>query len=336
MKRRDFIAVSGGLAARPQAARAQNGPARAQTGPAPRKLGVLMSVGANDPAAQPRIAAFLKEMLALGWREGDTIRTTYRWAGGQSDLVTQGARELVALAPDVILANGTFAVMELKRLTRTIPVVCALVTDPVGLGFVDSLAHPGGNITGFSFIDLDLIRKWAALLKEAAPGVSRAMLPYNPGINPQYTNFLRDLAAAPQSVPIPIIPQTIDSVPALRAAITAAADPPGGSLIIGPESFLFDHMDAVIAAAAASRMPGIAVYRKFADDGGLMSYGPDIPDIFRHAAGYVDRILRGAKPADLPVQQPTLFEFVINQKTATALGLAMPASLLARADEVIE
>ena len=328
MKRRDLITLAGAAAALPVSARAQQSPA-------PRRLGVLMSIAETDIGGAQRIEAFQQAMQGLGWREGDTIHATVRWAGGQPDLIDQYARELVAQAPDVLVVSGTLAVQVVKQLTRTIPVVCALVTDPVGLGLVESLAHPGGNITGFSFIDLDLIRKWASLLKEAAPQVSRAVLPYNPRINPQYTNFLRALAAAPQSVQVEVIPTTIDSVEALRAAVTEAAQPPGGSLIIGPEAYIFDHLAEVAAIAEANRLPGISVYRKFPEVGGLMSYGPDIPDIFRRAAAYVDRILRGAKPSDLPVQQPNLFELVVNQTTALDFGIPVTSTLLARADALV-
>ncbi len=330
MRRRDLIALLGGaVVAWPFAARSQQPQAL-------RKLGVLMSVAENDPASKPRIAAFQQGLRALGWQDGRNIRIAYRWAAGQADLVRRYAQELIALAPDVILANGTPVVAELKSLTRSIPIVCALVIDPVGLGFVDSLRHPGGNITGFTFIDPELIGKWTALIKDAAPGVKRAALLYNPKLIPQYTNFLRELAATPQSVAMELVPATVNRVDDLQTTIEALARTPGTSLIIGPEPFMLDHMHMVAELAAENRLPGISVYRQFVVEGGLMSYSPDVLDIFRRSAGYVDRILKGAKPAELPVQQPTKFELVINLKAAKALGLTMPTILLAQADEVIE
>jgi putative tryptophan/tyrosine transport system substrate-binding protein len=328
MRRREFISLVGGTAAAwPLAARAQQGM---------RKLGVLMIVGENDPDSRRRIAAFQEGLRGLGWHDGRNIHIEYRWAAGRAELVRQYARELVALAPDVILANGTAVVAELKALTRSIPIVFALAIDPVGFEFVDSLSRPGGNITGFSFINPELIGKWTALIKDAAPGVNRAALLYNPKITPFYPNFLRELAAIPQSVALEIVPATVETVDDLQRAIEALGRTPGTSLIVGPDAFLIVHMDKVARLAAANRLPGISVYRQFVMEGGLMSYGPDTADIFRRSAGYLDRILKGAKPAELPVQQPSKFECVVGKKAADALGLELSPSLLAIADEVIE
>jgi len=328
MRRRDFIGLAGGMAASwPPAARAQQ---------AIRKLGVLMIGAENDPDSKLRIAAFHEGLRDLGWQDGRNIRIEQRWAAGRPDLIRQYAQELVALAPDMILANGTPVVAELKRLTRSIPIVFANVFDPVGMGLVDSLSHPGGNITGFSFVNPELIGKCTSLLKDAAPGVNRAALLHSPRINPFYPNLLRDLAAAPQSVALEVVPAAADTVDELQTTIEALARAPGTGLIIGPDGFMIVHIRTVAQLAAASRLPGISVYRQFVVEGGLMSYGPDTADIFRRSAGYVDRILKGANPAELPVQQPTKFEFVVNQKAAAALGLVLSPTLLSLADEVIE
>ncbi len=328
MRRRDFISLVGGAAAAwPLAARAQQ---------PMRKLGVLMIVAENEPDSRRRIAAFQQGLRDLGWQDGRNIRIEYRWAAGRPELIRQYAQEMVALAPDVILANGTTVVGELKQLTRSIPIVFALAIDPVGFGFVDSLSRPGGNITGFSFADPELIGKWTALIKEAAPGVNRAALLYNPKITPFYPRFLRELAAAPQPVALEIVPATIDTVDDLQTTIEALARTPGTSLIIGPDAFMIVHMRKLAQLAAANRLPGISVYRQFVMEGGLMSYGPDTADIFRRSAGYIDRILKGAKPAELPVQQPSKFECVVGRKAADALGLELSPSVLAIADEVIE
>jgi len=301
-----------------------------------RKLGVLMIVAEDEPDSKRRIAAFRQGLQDLGWQDGRNIRIEYRWGAGQPDLIRQYAQELVALAPDIIVANGTPVVAELKQLTRSIPIVFANVFDPVGMGLVESLSRPGGNITGFSFVNPELIGKCTSLLKDAAPGVKRAALLHSPKINPFYPNLLRDLAAAPQSVALEVVPAAADTVEELQTMIVALARTPGTSLIIGPDGFMIVHIAKIAQLAAANRLPAISVYRQFTVEGGLMSYGPDTPDIFRRSAEYVDRILKGASPADLPVQQPTKFEFVVNQKAAAALGLTLSPTLLSLADEVIE
>ena len=328
MRRREFVQLAAGAAMTwPLGARAQQ---------RMRKLGVLMIGTENDPDSRLRIAAFHEGLRQLGWQDGRNLRIEYRWAAGRPDLIRQYAGELVALAPDIILGNGTPVVAELKQRTRSIPIVFANVFDPVGMGLVESLSQPGGNITGFSFVTPELIGKCTSLLKDAAPGVTRAALLHSPKINPFYPNLLRDLAAAPRSVALEVVPAAADTVDDLRTTIEALARAPGTGLIIGPDGFMIVHINTIAQLAAANRLPGISVYRQFVVEGGLMSYGPDTPDIFRRSADYVDRILKGAAPAELPVQQPTKFEFVVNQKAAGALGLTLSSTLLSLADEVIE
>jgi putative ABC transport system substrate-binding protein len=242
----------------------------------------------------------------------------------------------VALNPDVILANGTPVVAALQKLTGSIPIVCAMVNDPVGLGFVKSLARPGGNITGFTFIDPELISKWLSLLKDSTPSLNRAALLFNPLTAPFYRNFLSEIEASQQTRPIDLAAMPVRTPEEMDATIKTLGQNPGSSLIIGPDPFLIVHIQKIAQLAANNRLPAISVYRPFAVAGGLLSYGPDTADIFRQSASYVDRILRGASPADLPVQQPIKFEFVINLKAAKGLGLTVPPTLLALADEVIE
>ncbi len=329
MRRREVIALLGGAAASwPLAARAPR--------PGARRLAVLMIGAEGDDDSMPRLAALRRGLADAGWVEGENIRLELRWANGQPDLIGRYTREIVAMAPDAILANGTGVVAALKRLTSTIPIVCALVIDPVNLGLIDSLSRPGGNITGFTFIDVDLFGKWSALLKEAAPAATRAALLYNPKLNPWYANFQRELAAKPRATAIELVPAPVEKVDDFRPTIQALAGTPGTGIIIGPESFVVVHLREVTELIVANKLPGISVYRAFADDGGLMTYGPDVPDIFRRAAGYVDRVLRGANPAELPMQQPTKFQFVVNQGAARSLALTLPSTLLAGANDIID
>ena len=262
------------------------------------------------------------------------VTIEYRWGAGEIGRIQQYAEELVALKPDVILANSTPVIGALQKLTKTIPIVCALVNDPVGLGFVASLARPGGNITGFTFIDPDLIGKWMELLKQVAPSINRAALVFNPKTAPFYYNFMRALAATRSSIELGTM--AAGTMEELRTAVNDQNRNPGGSIIIGPDPFNIVHIQEIAALSQQQRLPAISVYRQFVTDGGLMSYGPDTMDIFRRSASYIDRILKGASPADLPVQQPTKFELFVNLKSAQALGLTVPPTLLALADEVIE
>jgi putative ABC transport system substrate-binding protein len=330
VQRRQFIALLAGTAAAyPFAARAQ------RSGPMP-KIGVLMAGVESSPENAPRIAAFRKGLAELGWKDGENIRIEYRWSAGKSDLIHQYAKELVALGPDVILANSTSVIDAFKSETSTIPVVFALAMDPVGLGHVESLSRPGGNFTGFTFIDPELVGKWMALLKDAAPGLTRAAVLFNPKTIPTYDKWVREIESArqPGSIELTAMPVGTDS--AMEAAITAFARQPGSGLIFGPDPFNQVRIRQIAQLAVQNRLPAISVYRPFPAAGGLMAYGPDTADVFHRSANYVDRILKGAKPADLPVQQPTKFELTINVKTAKALGLEIPTKLLFTADEVIE
>jgi putative ABC transport system substrate-binding protein len=329
MRRREFITLLAGAVGWPVVAHAQQ-----KSGM--RTVGVILSVAESDPEGQARIAAFRQAFADLGWKEGQNVHIEYRWTAGKMELVDQYAKEIVALAPNVIVANSTPVVAALQQATRTIPIVCALVSDPVGLGFVQSLAHPGGNITGFTYIDPDLVGKWLGLLKDADPALARAALLFNPVSAPFYENFLKDISASHQTTPIKLIAMPVGNPEEMETALSALARQPGSGLMIGPDSFNIVHIEKIAQLAAGNRLPAISVYRPFAEVGGLMSYGPDTADIFRQSASYVDRILKGARAADLPVQQPIKFEFVINQKAANGLALKLPPNLLSLADAVIE
>jgi putative ABC transport system substrate-binding protein len=330
MKRREFITLIGAMAASLPFA------ARAQAAGALRKVGVILSGVESDPDSQLRITAFRRSFADLGWKEGENVHIEYRWSAGKSELIRQYAEELVAMAPDVILANSTPVIALLKSMTNSIPVVFALATDPVGLGHVESLSRPGGNFTGFTFIDPALIGKWIGLLKEVMPGVTRAGLLFNPGTTPFYPGWIREVETAHQSGTTELIAVPVTSNDEMEKAIAALAQQPGSSLMIGPDPFNVVRIKQIAQLAAQNRLPAISVYRPFAVEGGLMAYGPDTADIFRRSAGYVDRILKGANPAELPVQQPDKFEFIINLKAAKALGLTVPGTVIALADEVIE
>lgn len=323
------MALLGGAAtAWPLAARAQRGGMRT--------IGVLLSGVESDLDSKARMAAFQKGLTELGWKDGENVHIEYRWGSGKGELISQYASELVALKPDVILANSTTVVATLKNLTTSIPVVIALVIDPVGMGYVESLPHPGGNFTGFTFIDPDLIGKWTDLLKDLTPGVARAALLFNPATSPFYTGFVQEIEAARKPGEIEVVTIAVGTTAEMEAGIAALAKQPASSLLIGPDPFTVVNLRLIAQLALQHRLPTISVYKPFAVEGGLMAYGPDTAEIFRRSAGYVDRILKGALPAELPVQQPDKFEFTINLKTAKALGVAIAPTLLATADEVIE
>jgi putative ABC transport system substrate-binding protein len=310
--------------------------ARAE-GSSPRKLGLLMGGrGEADPEGQARLEAVRTALAERGWVEGSNLRIDLRWAAGDAGRLQASAAEIVALAPDVILANSTPAIGALVRLTKTIPIVFAQIVDPVGLGYVKSLAKPGGNLTGFTFVDLELIRKWPEILREIAPGVTRAALLFNPATTPFYAEFVRTLALSAEPGATRFVPAPVPQLDDLEGVIADLGRTSGTGLIIPPNPLIGANRRRVAELAMQHRLPSIAVYREFVTEGGLMSYGPNSIDIFRRSTGYVDRILRGADPGDLPVQAPTSYELLVNARTARALGLTIPQSILARADEVIE
>jgi putative ABC transport system substrate-binding protein len=328
--RRKFLAtLLGGVAAAwPLVARAQQ-PERM------RRIGLLMGV-ADDRDGQARVTAFKQGLQELGWTDGGNIQIETRFAGADAGRVRAHAAELVALAPDVIVGQTTPVIRALRQATSSIPIVVATVNDPVEQGFVSSLAHPGGNITGFSFIDFQMVGKWLEMLKEAAPGISRAVLMFNPDASPYYYVYLRSFEAEPRSVAIEVAAAPVRNTAEIQEAIAKLGRDPGGGLIVPPDLFTLVHQQLVIRLAQQHRVPAVYAFRTSVAQGGLMSYGPDPYDNFRRSASYVDRILKGAKPADLPVQQPTKFELAINLKTAKALGIEIPPTVIARADEVIE
>ena len=329
MRRREFITLLGGAAAAwPLAARAQQ-PERM------RRIGVLSALLEDDPESVARRAVFEQALQALGWTAGRNLRIDYRWTGNDRAVIQKFATELVALAPDVILTSGNFIMAPMLQAARTIPIVFTQVIDPVGSGFVESMARPGGNVTGFTQFEYSLAGKWLELLKEIAPRVTRVAVLRDPTRGPGIGQFAVIQAMAPTHA-VELTPiDAVDPAESQARRIAAFATSPNGGLIVtvgGTANYRY----VVIAAAAKNRLPAIYPRRYFAADGGLISYGPDTIEQYRRAAGYVDRILKGEKPSDLPVQAPTKYELVINLKTAKALGLTVPDSLLARADEVIE
>lgn len=328
MRRREFIGWLGTAAAWPTTTRAQR--AGAPT------VGVLMAGTENSGENQPRIRAFEQTLAELGWRDGQNIRVIYRWSSGKRELIDEYVSELVALKPDVILANSTPVITAFKDRTSSIPVVFALSMDPVGLGHVQSLSHPGGNFTGFTFVDPELVGKWMQLLTDVAPGLRQAALIYNPQTTPAYTRFVQQIRAGSGSSPPQLKDMPVGSVAEMEAAIEALATQPDTGLMIGPDPFNQVQLMRLAQLAMQARLPSISVYRPFVEAGGLMMYGPDTADIFRRAATYVNRVLKGEKPADLPVQQPNKFELLINLRAVRALGLVVPPRLQASADEVIE
>jgi putative ABC transport system substrate-binding protein len=294
-----------------------------------------MNFAADDPEAQSRNAAFLQGLSELGWTVGRNLRIDYRWGAGDPDRYRQYAAELLALAPDVILANSSAALASLLQATRTVPIVFTTVADPVGAGYVDSLARPGGNATGFLLWDYSIAAKWLELLKEIAPHVTRAMVLRESAIAAGPGQFGVIQAAAP-SLGVDLRVADVRDAREIERAVTTFAQGSNGGLIVTGSPGALSHRTLIVALAARHRLPAVYSARVFTVDGGLISYGPDSVDQLRRAAGYVDRILKGEKPADLPVQAPTKYELVINLKTAKELGLEIPPTVLARADEVIE
>jgi putative ABC transport system substrate-binding protein len=330
MRRREFIAGLGGAAAWPVVARAQ------QT-ERTRRVGVLMGFEENDLEGQAALSALTRGLAGLGWTDGRNVRVDIRWAAASVDRMRVLAKELIDLRPDVIFANGTLATTAFQRETRTIPIVFAPVSDPVGDGFVASLPRPGGNITGFINIEAAMGGKWLQLLREIAPGVKRAAIMFNPDTAPGGGSYyLPSFEAAARELKVEPIPARIRSVAEIETVMTSLGREPGGGLVAMPDNFMLVHSVPIISLAARNNVPAIYTDHIFVRRGGLLSYGADRVDIFRRAATYVDRILRGLQPAELPVQLPTKFEMALNAKTAKALGLTVPLSILLSADEVIE
>jgi putative ABC transport system substrate-binding protein len=327
-KRREFITLLGGAAAWPLAARAQQGDRV-------RRIGLLRSGDENDPVSGPRESAFTQALADLGWTNGRNVRIDLRWGGGDISRMRALAQELVGLQPDIIVTGGTAATVALQRETRTIPIVFANVADPVASGIVPRLNRPSGNITGFAILEATLGGKWLELLSEIATGLKRVAIMFNPD-TAAVSTFMPSLETATRSLKVEPIIAPVRSDIEIETAITALGREPGGGLVAMPDIFMTAHRAAIILAAARHNVPTVYSLSEFARDGGLLSYGTDEVDMWRRAASYVDRILRGAKPGDLPVQFPTKFEMVVNRKTATALGLAIPPSIMLRADEVIE
>jgi putative tryptophan/tyrosine transport system substrate-binding protein len=327
MRRREFITLIGCAAAWPLAG-------RAQPGERIRRIGVLMYLPADDPEGQARFAALVQALTQLGWIEGRNLRIDTRWAN--ADDIRSHAMELAALAPDVLVAGtGTATAAPLLQATRTVPIVFVSVIDPVGAGFVASLAQPGGNATGFTIFEYSMSGKWLEVLKEIAPRVTRAAVLRDPAVASGIGQFGAVQIVAP-SLGVQVTPVDVRDAGEIERALTAFARGLNGGLIVTGTALAFVHRDLIISLANRHRLPAVYWHRRFVASGGLISYGPDTIDPFRRAAGYVDRILKGEKPADLPVQAPTKYELVINLKTAKALGLEIPATVLARADEVIE
>jgi putative tryptophan/tyrosine transport system substrate-binding protein len=327
IRRREFIARLGGAAAWPLTAYAQ------QTDRV-RRVGCLYAFAESDPIARARTAAFREGLAQLGWTERN-VRIEERFAGSDADQMRAYAAELVSSAPDVIVGNSTPVLAALKQATRTIPIVFFIVNDPAGQGFVDSLGHPGGNITGFSFVEFPMIGKWLEMLKEIAPSVDRKALVFNPQTAPYYPAFLRDFRAAPATLAAGLSAMPVRDEAEIEAAVSTFAREPGGGLIVTPDPFMSTHRAIVIALAQRYRLPALYGLRNFVRDGGLISYGPDTLDIVRRSATYVDRLLKGERPGELPVQAPAKYELLINLKSAKALGLTVPTALRVRANEVI-
>jgi putative tryptophan/tyrosine transport system substrate-binding protein len=328
-RRRQFITLIGGAAAAwPLAARAQ--PRERM-----RRIGVLMSLAADDPEGQARLTAFVQGLQELGWTDGRNVQIDYRWPAGDAERIRRYAAELAALAPDIILAGGGAVVPSLLQATRAIPIVFTQTPDPVGAGFVESLARPGGNVTGFMLYEYGIGAKWLELLKEIAPHVTRAAVIRDAAIASGIGQWGAIQTAAP-SFGVELRPVDVRDASEIERAIAAFARSPNGGLIVAASTLAVVHRDLIVTLAARHKLPAVYPSRFFVRSGGLIFYGPDSVEPHRRAAGYVDRILKGEKPADLPVQAPTKYELVINLKTAKALGIEIPLSLLGRADEVIE
>jgi putative tryptophan/tyrosine transport system substrate-binding protein len=330
MRRREFITLLSGVAVgRPLGADAQQGDRI-------RRLGILMAGAESDPHYQADVAVFREGLQKLGWVDGQNIRIEVRWAGFNAETMRQYAKELIALQPDLILSNDTPTTATLLQQTRTVPIVFATVADPVGSGFVASFARPGGNATGFAVYEASLGGKWLELLKETVPNVSRAVVIFNPATAPFADNQLKSINDAATSFGVEVSVAHVHDVSELETVVATQAREPNSGLIVLNEDFMIAHRVEIISLAARYRLPAVYPFRFFAELGGLISYGVDLNDNFRRAVPYADRVLRGAKPSELPVQAPVKFELVINLKTAKAISIDIPLQLKQRADEVIE
>ena len=325
MRRRDFL-IGAGLAGWPRCA-------SAQPPPRVRHVAVLLGIAENDPETEARQNAFREGLAELGWAEGRNVNVDYRFGAADRERIRAYASELVAMGPDVIVANTSLAVAALKHATDTVPIIFAVVNDPVGQGFITNLQRPGGNITGFTFIDFEMIGKWLGLLGEISPPVTKVGLMFGAATSPYYHSYLRAFEA--EKATGAIAPIELREELEIDQTLVRLAQSQSG-LIAPADAFNLVHRKTIIAAAARYSVPAVYTYRTFVTEGGLMSYGPETADIFRRSAAYVDRILRGANPGELPAQAPGKFEFAINLKTAKAIGITIPPTLLARADEVIE
>jgi putative tryptophan/tyrosine transport system substrate-binding protein len=330
MQRREFITLVGGAATTwPLAARAQRADRM-------RTVSMLLGLAEKDPEAINRVKAFRLGMRDLGWIEGRNVQIEYRFVGTNLESINKNVAEVVRLAPDVIVANTTAVMVALRPATSTIPIVFAMVNEPVSQGFISSLAHPGGNITGFSFIEYDLVGKWINLLGDVKPNLSRVALMFNPDSVPYFDVYLRSFKALPQQTSVEVEAVHVRSVADIELAVAKLGREPGSGLIAASDAFILAVRGVILKAADQHRVPVISPYRQFVIEGSLMSYGPDTADIFRRSASYVDRVLKGEPPGNLPAQSPVKFELVVNLKTARALGLSLRESFLQLADEVIE
>jgi putative ABC transport system substrate-binding protein len=329
MRRREFLSLLGGAAA------ARSLPANAQQRRQMRRIGIFVSGAEGDPEMEGSLGPFKQELRRRGWSEGENLRIDYRFLGGRTDQVEPIARELIALQPDAILVRGTPLAVALKRQSRTVPIVFVGVSDPVGAGLVTNLPRPTGNVTGHLLYEEGIPSKWLALLKEIAPHLARAALIANPGLGP-YDYFLRSARAAAASLALDLIAAPVGSAADIERTVETVARLPNSGLVVPPDPMIIIHRDLFISLAAKYRLPAVYGFRVFTAAGGLMSYDSDIIDHYLAAAVYVDRILRGTRPADLPVQTPIKYQTIVNLRTAKALGLDVPPSLLVRADTVIE
>jgi putative ABC transport system substrate-binding protein len=329
MKRREFITLLGGAATWPIAAGAQQSERM-------RRIAVLMNNSEDDPEGQARAAAFRQGLQALGWTEGKNLHIDWHWTAGDVGRIRGDVKELAGRQPEIIVANGRVTLSEAVQVMRSIPIVFVLLNDPVGQGFISSLARPGGNVTGFTFFEYAMFGKSLELLKKVAPAVTRIGFIFNPDMSAYYDQFLPAFETDARQYSIQLTVARVGTEAEIDAAVAKLAGAPGGGLMVPPDAYTLVNRDLIVQSTAHHRIPAIYSYRQLIKEGGLMSYGPETSDIFRRSASYIDRILKGAKPADLPAQAPAKFEFAINLKTATTLGLTVPPTVIALADEVIE